>query len=564
MEALGAARAAEQELAATVHHPVPRRLTHCHAADGIALRLPFVCVAVVFAAVVPLRRDVRGVMCLRRGAVMMIVSGWRWHFGLSSEQSNECAARRRPARFHRRVTSTVTGSGIFLAVVRRMDMGTLFQVMRLRRRLREREHWSRAELLHHQEIECHQLRQHAYQRSRFYRRFHRGFEHRPLHELPVLTKADVMEHFDELVVDPVVRLDDVMAYLERKTQDPYLGRYVVAATSGSTGHRGVFLADRAEWTTILASYARANEWAGIAPRLTRPVRMAVVSSRTPWHQSARVGATVQSRLVPTLRLDATDPIPDIVAALNDFQPEVLIGYASMLHVLADEQLEGRLRVRPGAVMSASEVLTAGARHRIEAAWGSTPFNVYAATETAGIAADCERHRMHLFEDLVITEVVDERNRPVTPGTVGASILVTVLYSRTQPLIRYRMSDTIAVSQERCACGRDFGLVETIEGRREDLLTLPAADGRVVTVHPNTFHHVLELIPAAAWQVVQCPDGLDILLERPRPEVDLEALGVAVARELSRIGLASIPVRVRRVESIPRTALGKAPLVRHAA
>jgi putative adenylate-forming enzyme len=445
-----------------------------------------------------------------------------------------------------------------------MQIGTLLEVLRLRRRLRRRERWTRAELERHQQTELERLRRHAGERSAFYRRFHRGHESAPLHELPVLTKADLMEHFDELVVDPDVRLADVLGYLEGGSGAPYLGRYAVSATSGSTGRRGVFLSDRDEWNLVLASYARANEWAGVAPRLTRPVRMAVVSSRTPWHQSARVGATVQSRLVPTLRLDATDPLPQIAAALDAFGPEVLIGYASMLHVLAEEQLQGRLHIRPAAVMSASEVLTLDTRRRAEAAWKVTPFNVYAATETAGIAAECEQHRLHLFEDLVITEVVDERNRPVPPGTVGASVLVTVLFSRTQPLIRYQMSDTVALSTETCPCGRVFGLLQSIEGRREEILDLAGRSGGTVAIHPNVFHRALELAPVAAWQVVQDRAGLTVLLERSPAGLDLDALAAAVARELEQQGAAPFPVHVQRVDAIPRTALGKAPLVRHAA
>ena len=49
--------------------------------------------------------------------------------------------------------------------------------------------------------------------SRFYRRFHAGRTDRPLQELPVLTKAMVMEHFDQLVTDLTVKLADVEAHL---------------------------------------------------------------------------------------------------------------------------------------------------------------------------------------------------------------------------------------------------------------------------------------------------------------------------------------------------------------
>ena len=68
--------------------------------------------------------------------------------------------------------------------------------------------------------------------------------------------------------------------------------------------------------------------------------------------------------------------------------------------------------------------------------------MYGATETAGIASECRHGRLHRYEDLVIAEIVDEANRPVAPGDFGAKLLVTVLFSRTQPLIRYEMSDRV--------------------------------------------------------------------------------------------------------------------------
>lgn len=118
---------------------------------------------------------------------------------------------------------------------------------------------------------------------------------------------------------------------------------------------------------MIASYGRANEWAGTRSGLTHPVSMAVVSSSTVWHQSSRVAATVRSPFIASQRLDAASPLPDIVARLNQIQPDVLIAYASMIKALAYEQLSGRLDIAPRAVNSSSEVLTADAR-----AWRCVP------------------------------------------------------------------------------------------------------------------------------------------------------------------------------------------------
>lgn len=443
-----------------------------------------------------------------------------------------------------------------------MDLRLLAHALWLRRRLRHREHWSRPRLERHQAQALQRLRAHAYARSPFYRRLHAGRMTAPLHELPVLTKALLMAHFDELVTDPDVRLADLEAHVEGAgAERRFRNRYWVALTSGTTGRRGVFLADPKEWATVLASYARANDWAGLGPRLLHPLRMAVVSSTVPWHQSARVGASVQSPLVHALRLDSTRPMPELVARLEAHRPESLVAYASMARALAEEQLAGRLHLAPRAVMCASEVLTPEGRERIEQAWGVRPFDVYAATETAGVASECERHAgLHLYEDLVITEVVDAQNRPVPPGVYGAKVLVTVLFSRTQPLIRYEMSDSVCLGAALCACGRPFRLLSGVQGRSEDVLSLPGAGGAPVAVPPNLFHQLLEPLPLHGWQVVQEEDGLRLLLAGAAPAVDGSRLAEALRRALAERGVTGTPVRVERVADIPKTSNGKARLI----
>lgn len=263
----------------------------------------------------------------------------------------------------------------------------------------------------------------------------------------------------------------------------------------------------------------------------------------------------------TLRLDATDPLSEIVAKLDAFQPESLVAYASMARTLAEEQLAGRLRIAPQAVMCSSEVLTATARARIREAFGVEPFNVYAATETASIASECGQHRMHLYEDLVVTEVVDDRNRPVPPGTCGAKVLVTVLFSRTLPLIRYEMSDSPALSGQTCPCGRPFALLDGVQGRSDEILWLDDGHGKAIAVHPVVFHTLLAAVPAHGWQVVLEPARLRIEVALPGSGFDAKALADSIRAELRRAGTSPPPIEVVAVDAVRRGRTGKAPLVR---
>ncbi|KQR75333.1 adenylate-forming protein [Arthrobacter sp. Leaf337] len=447
-----------------------------------------------------------------------------------------------------------------------MDLRLISRVLYLRAAWRRRDHWKAARITAHQERALQELRRATYAGSEFYRRHHAGLHDAPLDRLPSVTKADLMDHFDEAVTTADLRLADLENHLRSLTErggdpgTPWKGRWWAAATAGTTGRRGTFVWNRTEWATVLASYARANDWAGIPAGLTKPLKMALVSSRVPTHQSAVVGASLRSRLVPALRLDVTAPMDETVAALNRFQPRILVGYASALKPLAAEQRAGRLHISPQGVMSASEVLSPHTAAELQAAWGSAPFDVYAATETAGIASPCTYRNRHVYEDLLIIEAVDQAGNPVPPGTTGAKLLVTVLFSRTLPLIRYEMSDTVRLGGRGCPCGRSFTLLEDIEGRLEDVLRLPGKAGNV-NVHPIVFHHALDEAGSAGWQVIQEPSGLRVLLAGLAPGASIEGVRAAVVSGLTVAGVVETRVDVHVVEHLERTALGKAPFVR---
>ncbi|GAA1495174.1 phenylacetate--CoA ligase family protein [Paeniglutamicibacter kerguelensis] len=447
-----------------------------------------------------------------------------------------------------------------------MDLRLISRVLFLRAAWRRRDRWDAALIAKHQDHALQELRRAAYTGSEFYRRHHAGLHVAPLNELPPVTKADLMEHFDEAITSPGLRLADLETHLQSLTRNgadpgvPWQGRWWAASTAGTTGRRGTFVWNRSEWGTVLASYARANDWAGIAAGPTRPLKAAIVSSRIPTHQSAVVGASLRSKLVPTLRLDVTAPLGETVAALNGFQPRILVGYASALKPLAAEQHAGRLRISPQGVISASEVLTPHTAAELEAAWGSPPFDVYAATETAGIASPCIHRNRHVYEDLLIIEPVDRDGNPVPPGTTGARLLVTVLFSRTLPLIRYEMSDTVRLGGRGCPCGRAFRLMEDIEGRTEDILHLPGKAG-TVAVHPLVFHHVLDQAALTGWQIIQEPGRLRVLMVGLSHGNSQEGVRAAVQHALAEAGVMPTGVDVRIVDRLERTALGKAPFVR---
>ena len=161
---------------------------------------------------------------------------------------------------------------------------------------------------------------------------------------------------------------------------------------------------------------------------------------------------------------------------------------------------------------------------------------------------------------MIPEIVDNDYAPVPQGEPGDRLLVTVLSSRTLPLIRYELTDRLRLSTRPCPCGLPFRLVEAVEGRTDDLLTLHAQAGGLVHVHPVVFHQTLDLLDAAGWQVRQQKDGLQIVIASPGPGFDRTATESVVSAALDGAGAATTPVTATVVDNIPVGAAGKRPLV----
>ena len=231
---------------------------------------------------------------------------------------------------------------------------------------------------------------HARTASPYYRRHYQGLPATITDPqlLPITTKAELMAHFDEWVTDPAVTLADVEAFVA----DPALighqlaGRYTVATTSGTTGVRGLFLVDSTSMAVTSAMAVRMlTDWlsaADLARLLTRGGRLAIVAA-TGGHFASGAAAASLRRGRAASRVGAfsvQDPLPQLVAQLNAFDPVVLAPYASTGRLLAAEQEAGRLHIHPALVVLSAEGLPEEEHPRIAQAFGAKVRHSYAATE----------------------------------------------------------------------------------------------------------------------------------------------------------------------------------------
>ena len=309
---------------------------------------------------------------------------------------------------------------------------------------------------------------------------------RYLGELPPVGKRELMENFDDWVTDPHITLAGLKQDL---LDDPsrigglYRGQYLVVTTSGSTGEPAVLVHDPT--SQLVASL--------LGPIRERRTLMAAKGARAFLHRGLRAAALIADgdhfagvvltesarrrspRIARRVRVfSVLRPLPDLVADLNDFQPTVLYGYPSAMVQLAAEQRAGRLGIHPLLAVASGESLAAHAAAEIEAALGCRVTERYLASEALALTSRCRQGLLHVNADWNIVEPVDDAFRPVPPGELSHTVLVTNLANRVQPLIRYNLGDRVQLAAGPCACGSPFPTLR-VEGRSGDVLSFAAAD-----------------------------------------------------------------------------------------
>jgi phenylacetate-coenzyme A ligase PaaK-like adenylate-forming protein len=419
-------------------------------------------------------------------------------------------------------------------------------------RLRRAEQGSRAELLDTQRRRLDEFLDFTWQRSPFYRR--RWGERPPraedLPRLEPLTKAELSEHYDEILTERSLSRAALQGLLGKPRQGPY----VVLATSGTTGEPMVVPYGPREWAEALALALRGERRrsGGLLATLRHSRRLASVMTHNPIHASTQLNAGFSVPPLKTLHLAASLSLEEQMRELERFRPTTLTGYPSAIDPLARAQLEGRLSIRPRRVIVGGESCPEALRSRVRAAWGAELFDCYGLTETLLIAHECRAHGgLHLDEDAVVVEVVDEDDRPLPPGRPGAAILITNLYNRTLPIIRYRVGDVVRIDDAPCPCGAPFARLAGIAGRREEMLRVRGRAGGTVEVQPLVVETPLEAVPGLRrFQIREAGGILRIAIERDRrAELPLERLEIELRRALEGQGADPQALTIEDVESI---------------
>lgn len=176
------------------------------------------------------------------------------------------------------------------------------------------------------------------------------------------------------------------------------------------------------------------------------------------------------------------------------------------------------------------------------------FSTYASTEMQSSLTECGFHcGCHVPPDLIIVELLDDRNQPVSPGQEG-EVTITTLGVRGMPLLRFKTGDICIADTRPCRCGRETMRLSSVLGRKGQMIKYKGT-----TLYPAALYEILDNVPGIANYQVEVYTG-SIGTDQIRVRIGSPRASEAFEKELKDIFRAKVRVAPEiRFEPIERVA-----------
>lgn len=140
--------------------------------------------------------------------------------------------------------------------------------------------------------------------------------------------------------------------------------------------------------------------------------------------------------------------------------------------------------------------------RIHQKWPEVElYATYSSTEMGATFSECQYGAGgHVHPELIIVEIIGEKNTPLPDGETG-EVVITTLGVEGMPLLRFRTGDIAAKITERCRCGRYSYRLKPLLGRKNNMIKLKGT-----TLYPPAINDVLDNTPFVENYVVIVRDS----------------------------------------------------------
>lgn len=191
----------------------------------------------------------------------------------------------------------------------------------------------------------------------------------------------------------------------------------------------------------------------------------------------------------------TIPADRLLFIMQEYQPSVIWTTPSYAWYLGETAISKGIDIKKD--LSIKTIIVAGepggsipaTRKAIEDLWGAVVHDFYGISDIFGACAGaCEYHEgLHVAEDHLLVEVIDEETgEPVAEGERG-QMLLTTLRKEARPMIRFKTGDIVTYTNQKCRCGRTHKRINIV-GRVDDMFICSG-----VNVFPSDIEYTIRNI-----------------------------------------------------------------------
>ncbi|MBI1305691.1 MAG: AMP-binding protein [Bacteroidetes bacterium] len=331
--------------------------------------------------------------------------------------------------------------------------------------------------------------------------------------------------------------------------NPDITEFISASTGGTTGQPLKIRRDmNCNALTKAATWRARFNW-GIKPSSKEVYLMAFGRGTFLGRNKLKLANILIAEAFPKSEKDAEFS----ARTIEKFKPFAIEGYATgLIEVAKKYRKNSSSKIQ--AIVSSGEMLYDHQREFLEEKFGGKVYTYYGSNEIGSIAYECEHNQLHVEEEHIILEVVDDNGRPVF--NQEGRVLVTDLDNIATPFIRYELGDTAVLSDQPCTCGKSSRVISKLIGRNQDYLS-GLEDQKIQATHLAAF--LKDLNKIGEIQFIQSDkDKIEVQYDRLEEggDAELEFIRKYLSDQLGR----AVSVVFNPVENITKTNRGKQPLV----
>lgn len=254
------------------------------------------------------------------------------------------------------------------------------------------------------------------------------------------------------------------------TSQSVVSRVISGATSGTTG-----TAKRVFYTENDTEHTIGFFAAGISQMLSAGEKCCIAFPFSgPFGLGELIAKAVERLGAVPIKAGFGQSWGELIGIVKETRPETYIGFPVTLLSLV-RMYGGDFPIKRALV--SGDACPKGVMEELEKALGSKLYPHYGSRECGlGGAVTCPAFEgMHLRENHIIPEIIDESGNVLPEGAYG-ELVITTIGADAMPLIRYRTGDRTRILPQ-CPCGGVTRRIDTVS-RREGSISIEVLDSEL--------------------------------------------------------------------------------------